>query len=362
MNSTSSVLVVNTSSISGWEVESYIGPVSVHMVAGTNIFSDLFASFSDVFGGRSESYGNQLARLYEDAVEQLRRRARAAGANVVLGLTIDFDEISGQGKSMFMLNAVGTAVRARRTEAAGSAGADAGAPLRFDRMEVLIRRNRLLSDIRDHTLVLSDEVWEFATEHAVAEMSDYALGAFLALDALSHSPHTMERAVRFFNALDPEAAKDRLYLMLRHTSSPRSAVLREAIVEILVRLHLVDYRRIAAALEYPEPTARKDALRVLKGHPGVYQASDLDDAARLREAVLHTFPSRWTPTTRRGLLGGQKPAFACPCGGVADDDASYCPKCHLDSYGFAQGEFHRDRAVRLIADRIAVLQEIYPPA
>lgn len=360
MNSTSSVLVVNTSSITGWEVESYIGPISVHMVAGTNIFSDLFASFSDIFGGRSESYGNQLSRLYEDAVEQLRRRARAAGANVVLGLTIDFDEISGQGKSMFMLNAVGTAVRARRTVAGGTAAA-AGAPLPFDRMEVLIRRNRLLSDIRNKSLVISDEVWEFATEHAVAEMSDYALGSFLGLDALSDSPHTMERAVRFFNALDPEVAKDRLYLMLRHTSAPRSAVLREAIVQILVRLHLVDYRRITAALDYPEAVARKEALRVLKGHPGTYRAGDLDDAVQLREAILRTFPPRWTPTTRRGLLGGEKPAFACPCGGVAVADDAHCPKCHLDTYGFARAEFSRDEAVTLISDRIAVLQEIYAP-
>lgn len=361
MKSTSNVLVVNTSSISGWEVESYIGPISVHMVAGTNIFSDLFAGLSDIFGGRSELYGNQLSRLYEDAVEQLGRRARAAGANVVLGLTIDFDEISGQGKSMFMLNAVGTAVRARRTGPAGTAVADAGAPLRFDQMEVLIRRNQLLSDIRNQTLVGSDEVWEFAIEHGVAEMSEYALGAFLGLDALSDGPHTMERAVRFFNALDPEVAKDRLYLMLRHTSSPKSAVLREGIVEILVRLHLVDYRRITAALDYPEAAARKDALRILKGHPGAYQAHDLEDAVQLRETILRTFPPRWTPTTRRGLLGGEKPAFACPCGGVADEDASYCPKCHLDTHGFARGELSRDEAARLISDRIAVLQEIYTP-
>ena len=359
MNSTSSVLVVNTSSIIGWEVESYVGPISVHMVAGTNIFSDLFAGFSDIFGGRSESYGRQLSRLYDDAMEQLRRRARAAGANAVLGLTIDFDEISGQGKSMFMLNAIGTAVRARRTEAAVTVAAQAGAPLPFDQMEVLIRRNRLLSDIRNDSLVSSDEVWEFATEHAVAEMADFALGAFLRLDALSDSPQTMERAVRFFNAIDPEMANDRLYLMLRHTSSPRSAVLREAIVQIIVRLHLVDYRRISTALEYPEAVARKEALRLLKGHPGMYQARDLDEAVQLREAILRTFPPRWTPTTRRGLLGGEKPAFACPCGGVADEDATHCPKCHLDTYGFARWEFPRDEAVKLITDRIAVLQEIY---
>ncbi len=359
MKSTSNVLVVNTSSLAGWEVESYIGPISVHMVAGTNIFSDLFAGLSDIFGGRSQSYGNQLSRLYEDAVEQLRRRARAMGANAVLGLTIDFDEVSGQGKSMFMLNAVGTAVRARRAERVDSMVAEAGAPLPFDRMKVLIRRNQLLSDIRNGTLQLSDEVWEFATEHAVVELAEYTLGAFLSVESPAHRTHVMERAIRFFDALDPDAAKDRLYLLIRHTADPKSVVLRDAIVEILMRLHLVDYRRISAALDYPEVVARKEALRLLRGHPGVYQPGDLEEAVRLRESIALTFPARWVPTTRRGLLGGEKAAFACSCGGVADEDATHCPKCQLDTYGFARGEFSRDEAIAAVSDRITVMQEIY---
>ena len=37
-------------------------------------------------------------------------RAKALGANAVVGLKIEFDEISGKGKSMFMVTAYGTAV------------------------------------------------------------------------------------------------------------------------------------------------------------------------------------------------------------------------------------------------------------
>ena len=85
-------------------------PVSAHIVAGTNLFSDFFASFSDVFGGRSQTYQKQLSSLYNEAIERIKYAAFELGANCVVGLSIDMDEISGKGKSMFMLTAVGTAV------------------------------------------------------------------------------------------------------------------------------------------------------------------------------------------------------------------------------------------------------------
>jgi len=52
-------------------VKSYLDVVSSHVVAGTNIFSDIAASFSDVFGGRSKSYKRQLESIKEEAVSEL---------------------------------------------------------------------------------------------------------------------------------------------------------------------------------------------------------------------------------------------------------------------------------------------------
>ncbi|RZJ88067.1 MAG: heavy metal-binding domain-containing protein, partial [Chryseobacterium sp.] len=67
------------------------------MVAGTNLFSDFFDSFSDVFGGRSNTYRNQLRNLYADSVEQLKVTAFEIGANAIVGLHVDLDEVSGKG-------------------------------------------------------------------------------------------------------------------------------------------------------------------------------------------------------------------------------------------------------------------------
>ena len=104
------ILVTTTSSVEGLKVKHYLKPISAHLVAGTNLFSDFFASFSDVFGGRSQTYQKQLTSLYNEAIERLRTTAYEIGANCIIGLHVDLDEISGKGKSMFMLTAMGTAV------------------------------------------------------------------------------------------------------------------------------------------------------------------------------------------------------------------------------------------------------------
>lgn len=100
-----------TSSIENYQIETHIGVVCHNIVIGSNLFSDFFASFSDVFGGHSGSYQSKMDLMYNEAMNSLSVKARAKGANAVIGIKIDFDEIAGQGKQMFMLSATGTAVK-----------------------------------------------------------------------------------------------------------------------------------------------------------------------------------------------------------------------------------------------------------
>jgi uncharacterized protein YbjQ (UPF0145 family) len=105
-----SVLVTTTNSIDGYRVVHYISPIVTNVVVGTGFFTDLFAGVTDFFGGRSNAYQDQLNELYNIALKQLKEEAEKRGANCIVGVKIDFDEISGKGMQMFMLNAFGTAV------------------------------------------------------------------------------------------------------------------------------------------------------------------------------------------------------------------------------------------------------------
>lgn len=108
------ILLTTTPSLEGWQINEYFGPVSAHVVAGVGLISELFASFSDAFGGKSQTYSKHLKSLREDVFAGLRREAAALGANCVVNVRIDFDQISGQAKSMLMVTATGTAVKAEK--------------------------------------------------------------------------------------------------------------------------------------------------------------------------------------------------------------------------------------------------------
>ena len=77
---------------------------------GMNIFKDLFASVRDIVGGRSRAVQNTLRDARRTALFELKREAWLVGADAVVGVDLDYVELSSAG-SMVMLVASGTAVR-----------------------------------------------------------------------------------------------------------------------------------------------------------------------------------------------------------------------------------------------------------
>lgn len=104
------MIVTTTNSIEGYTVKRYLGVVNANVVIGTNLFSDIAASLTDVFGGRSGSYKSKLNTIYDEVMKELTEKAKSYHADAIVGLHVDFDEVSGSGKSMFMVSASGTAV------------------------------------------------------------------------------------------------------------------------------------------------------------------------------------------------------------------------------------------------------------
>ncbi len=105
------MIVTTTSSVEGARIVEYLGLVSVNVVIGSNFLSDWKASVTDIFGGRSGTYQRKLDDAYEAALKQIQKRADKMGADAIVGIKMDFGEVSGKEKSMFMVSAVGTAVK-----------------------------------------------------------------------------------------------------------------------------------------------------------------------------------------------------------------------------------------------------------
>ena len=84
----------------------YHGVVVGEAILGANVFRDLFASITDIVGGRSGAYEEELGKARDIALHELEERARQAGGNAVVGVDLDYEVIN----NMLMVSASGTAV------------------------------------------------------------------------------------------------------------------------------------------------------------------------------------------------------------------------------------------------------------
>ena len=104
------MIVTTTPNIEGSRIVEYFGVVAGEAIVGANIFRDLFASVTDIVGGRSGAYEDALRGAREIALQELQQAAREAGGNAVVGVDLDY-EVIGKSGSMLMVSASGTAVR-----------------------------------------------------------------------------------------------------------------------------------------------------------------------------------------------------------------------------------------------------------
>ena len=95
------------------EIQDEVSIITAECVFGMNVFRDFFAGMTDFFGGRSDSSQKVLRDARETCLNELKKEAYALGADGVIGIDLDYSEISGKGKGMLFLVASGTAVKFR---------------------------------------------------------------------------------------------------------------------------------------------------------------------------------------------------------------------------------------------------------
>ncbi len=104
------MLVTTTPQLDGKRIVEYLGVVSGEAIMGANIVRDLFAAVSDIVGGRSGAYEQQLRAAKAIALREMSDEAAALGATAVIGVDLDYETVGERG-GMLMVSASGTAVR-----------------------------------------------------------------------------------------------------------------------------------------------------------------------------------------------------------------------------------------------------------
>ncbi len=101
------MLLTTTPTVEGQPIQTYLGLVCGEVINGVDFVKDFSASLTNIFGGRSGSYEEELTAAREDALQEMAQRAAQMGANAVVGIDIDYEVLNG---NMLMVTASGTAV------------------------------------------------------------------------------------------------------------------------------------------------------------------------------------------------------------------------------------------------------------
>jgi len=103
----SDVIVTTTDYIPGYRVKKVLGLVSGSVVKARNIGRDIMATLRNIAGGEIVEYTELLATPRDEAIKRMVEKAKALGANAVIGVRLTTANIMSGAAEVL---AYGTAV------------------------------------------------------------------------------------------------------------------------------------------------------------------------------------------------------------------------------------------------------------
>ena len=356
------ILVITTSSAEGLKIKKHLKPISAHIVAGTNLFSDFLGGLTDVFGGRSNSYQKQLSSLYNEAIERIRYNAHEIGANCVIGLSIDMDEISGKGKSMFMLTAIGTAVIIEKDEKMilSSNTDEKFENVSFEKINSLRKLKEIIFNANQNTLNYNEETWDFITSNKISEIFSLVLKRY---KDVIEDPHSVEDIYNKFNknftnyieALDETKQISLLYDEIESENNLKIAIYLSSIIK---ELNLFDYERNMILLNNTDFKKQKIGLKIATYDKLFYDKKDVENLKQIQIFINSHFKERGEITTKKQMLSSkEKDVWNCECGNKGIDIGEYCGSCKNDIFGFKETEIKPNNTANYIEQKIELITE-----
>lgn len=362
----SRVLVITTDTPSEGKIVKHLQPVTAHVVAGTNLFSDFFAGMSDIFGGRSGSYKKQLSSIYSEAIERIQQAATRIGANGVVGLKIDIDEISGQGKSMFMITAIGTAViieQVRKEEKPSHVSqGDSNERVSHETVSRLKSLKILLKKGKDKSLRFTSDTWDFILQNRVVEMYEPIMTRFQEFidNKTRYNEETIDTFKRnienFLRAIDIEDQKKLLYSTLEHSNLNSNVA--AFLLDYIKEEQLLDFEKVQNLLKHEDVEVQKRGLVISTFDLPYYTLNEEENYKNISECIDHAFQERGKKTSKKQLLTSkEKEVWECECGKVNDMEYTYCTKCSHDIFGFNDSELKPSGAINEIKKKLSLVRE-----
>jgi uncharacterized protein YbjQ (UPF0145 family) len=363
MRKLNDILVTTTSTIEGMIIKQYIKPISAHVVAGTNFFSDFFASFSDVFGGRSNTYQRQLSSIYTESIEILKQSAYQIGANCILGLKVDLDEISGKGKSMFMITATGTAVIIENLGKGHGVeySSEKLEALSIDKMIELRKREELIQLANDNELVLDDSTWEFLSQNRVIEISKQILKKMQSIySAQLQQTLTDHQYQQLSTYLSTFKEEEKVSILYEYLMNENAGSFNKILYRLIGDLLIFDAKKLQTYLQDKNVENREKALQIVIKDKSFFSKDDITEFESLISLIRTNFSKTATQSTAKKLLSSkQVDIWICECGHKNELTSEYCEdgNCGKDQYGFTKTQVSPASAIKKLTENIELIKK-----
>ncbi|WP_298289035.1 YbjQ family protein [uncultured Lutibacter sp.] len=357
------IKVTTTSGFENVEIIEYLEPISAHIVVGMNIFKDFFGGITDIFGGNSSTYENTLASINQSVINQLRKKAYSTGANSVVGLKIDNDEIGAKGKSMMMVTATGTAVIAKFPEKSLELEKDKKLNnISNETFEILYQRKKYIDKSLNNTLRVNGEFWSFVKKHKVGELADFVVEHFekSALELQDFQLETLNKlknhTIEYYTSIDYNIAVESLYKKL---NSDLNLKVRNHISEIIIKSNLIDYDKILNLIENSDFLTQKNGIQICSNNKINYDSTDIHKIQKIANFIDSNFKERGEKTTKKKMLSSKEiDIWICECGKENNGFDEICSKCKNDIFGFNENDTKPKELSIVLNDKIEILGKI----
>ena len=102
------MIVTTTFSVECRAIRDYLGIVTGEVIMGANVFRDIRASITDIVGGRSQAYEEEMVRGRQNAIDEMIAKADELRADAIVGVDLAYAAVR---EGMMMIAATGTVVR-----------------------------------------------------------------------------------------------------------------------------------------------------------------------------------------------------------------------------------------------------------
>lgn len=329
----SKFVITTTGNIEFGTIVRYIDVVCANIVIGANVFSDFMASFTDFFGGNSKIYQNKMDNMYNEVMIEIKNKAKNIGANAIIGLKIDFDEISGKDKSMFMISASGTAcVAMYEDKYINNEENNKQKAISKEKLAMEILRRSAIRTIQENRYI-PQEFIDYLSENPQDEIFETLFHMFMdSIDSNMESEvYKRHTSLRVLSNYSDQKLIDYVYnVYLKNHDISKN------LVDLINKCHLFDAIGIYEIM-------KKDlhvGISLLQSDKNYYTKDDVA-AMDVIKSFIDTLPDKGKiEVVKGGVFSKEQEKYICPLGHKNNVELaeSGCPTCKLNIKGLTLDE------------------------